>query len=69
MLSPAEAVAAYTWLRVSAIAAHLDTSTDTVLRLIASGDLPAIKLGGEYRVDPKEFAAWIERRRVKVDAT
>lgn len=49
-------------LTVAAVARRLNVSERTVWRLIASGELPALRLGGPgkaTRVDPDELARWL----------
>lgn len=36
---------------------------EAVLRLLRAGDLPGFKVGRRWRVDPADFASWIERRK------
>lgn len=39
---------------VAELAAKLSVSEDTVRRMIASGRIPAMKVGRQYRIDPHE---------------
>lgn len=45
-------------LRVRDAARGLSVSERTVRRLIAKGELPALKVGGQVRVDAAELAAY-----------
>lgn len=46
-------------LSIRDVAARLSVSEKTVRRLIASGELPALKVGGRLRVDDGELRAWL----------
>src|SRR5215211_8456845 len=48
-----------TLLNIPAVAARLDVSVPTVRRLIRRGDLPALRVGGQLRIDPHELEAWL----------
>lgn len=45
-------------LSVTATAEWLGVSEKTVRRLIASGVLPALRVGGQLRIDPNELDAY-----------
>lgn len=63
-----QAVAAFTYLRPSAIAERLDVSRSHVVELIRTGKLAAINISigqrPEYRVHPDELDAFLERQKV-----
>ena len=55
-------VADHRWLTVRETAALIRVSEDTVRRAIASGELPAVQLGGRgssIRIDEAELECWL----------
>jgi excisionase family DNA binding protein len=48
---------------IATVAERLDVSQDTVRRLIANGELTAIRIGSCVRVEAIEFESFLERRR------
>lgn len=46
---------------VAEVADHMRVSNMTVYRLIKAGDLPAIRVGKNYRIRGKELADYIDR--------
>jgi excisionase family DNA binding protein len=48
---------------ISTVADRLDVSKDTVRRLIASGDLTAIRIGSSVRVAAAELESFVKGRR------
>jgi excisionase family DNA binding protein len=44
------------------LAARLALSRPTIYRLCEDGTIPAMKIGGSWRVDPDEFDRWLARR-------
>jgi excisionase family DNA binding protein len=54
-------------LEVSHVAHRLSLSEDYVRDLIKAKQLPAIRFGVRYRVDPADLEAFIEARRVARD--
>ncbi len=48
---------------------HLSVSTATVYRLIARGELQALQVGRQYRVEPDALEAYKERRRAQAGTT
>jgi len=47
-------------------AAHLlHVSTKTLQRMIRSGDLPALKVGGQWRLRESQLVNWIQSREGK----
>jgi excisionase family DNA binding protein len=46
-------------LNVRSVADRLSVSEKTVRRLIESGRLPAVRVGGQVRIDPDELEAWL----------
>lgn len=51
-------------LTVAQVAERLAVHPMTVTRLVARGDLGAIRVGGQLRIDPGEFDAYLDRQRV-----
>jgi excisionase family DNA binding protein len=50
-------------LTVGQVALQLGIHPATAYRLVQSGDLPAAKIGGSIRIDPRRLAAWLEERQ------
>ena len=48
---------------------HLRVSTATVYRLIARGELAALQVGRQYRVEPEALAAYKAQRRARAAGT
>ncbi len=46
-------------LTVQETAERLAVSVDTIRRLIARGELPALKVGKQIRLDPLELEKWV----------
>lgn len=51
---------------VDIAAAQLAVSRRTIYRLVASGDLPAVRVGERLRFRPAEIDAYLERDREAV---
>lgn len=51
------------------VAFYLHVSARTVRRMIASGDLPASKVGGSVRIDPADLSAFVSESRVEPKKT
>lgn len=51
------------WLSVADIAGYLGVSDYVVATTLRRGDLPAVKVGREWRVAKMDFEAWLNRRR------
>ncbi|HEX9145196.1 MAG TPA: helix-turn-helix domain-containing protein [Candidatus Binatia bacterium] len=49
-------------LTLSEAARLLQVSTRTLHRMIRSGDLPALKVGGQWRVRETQLQQWVEQR-------
>ena len=47
-------------LSVTEVAARLGVSRDTVLRLVAKGSLPALRVGQQWRVSEEDLTLYIE---------
>jgi len=54
-------------LTVTEVAAALRVSTMTVYRLIRSGDLPAFRVGRNYRIRREDLDAYLHAGAVQVD--
>jgi putative molybdopterin biosynthesis protein len=50
------------WLTPEEVAAELRVSLDTVYRLIRSATLPALEVGGQYRIARTDLDAFTARR-------
>lgn len=53
------------WLTVADVAEHLEINAQTARRMMRRGDIPAHKIGGEYKVWKEEYAEWLEAQRVR----
>ena len=51
------------WLNVADIAGFMDVSAYVVTGVLRSGDLPAVKMGREWRVSRHDFERWINAQR------
>jgi excisionase family DNA binding protein len=51
-------------LKILQVAMELGLAPKTIRKLIARGELRAIRLGRQWRVDTDDLAVFIERRRV-----
>jgi excisionase family DNA binding protein len=49
-------------LRIPEAAQRLGLGRSTIYELIASGDLPAVRIGRAVRVPASRLAAWVERQ-------
>jgi len=49
-------------LTLSEAAQLLHISTRTLHRMIQNGDLPALKVGGQWRVRESQLQRWVEHR-------
>ena len=50
-------------LRTVEVAVALDVSPDTVRRLVADGDLPALRIGGALQFRHEDVAAYLDAAR------
>lgn len=57
------------WLSVADICEYMDVSPFVVTRLLRAGDLPAVKVGREWRVSAIDFEAWLNAQRSASEAT
>lgn len=56
------------WLTVADVAQELEINVQTARRMMRRGDIPAFKIGGEYRVKIEEYADWLEAQRVRPES-
>ncbi len=49
------------FLSITEVADQLGVSHQTIRKLISSGDLVAYRVGGSWRIDPKDLADYLER--------
>lgn len=54
---------------VAHVARRLSMSQEHVRRLIRGGQLPAIRLGCRWRIDPRDLEDFINRQRTAAAAT
>ena len=50
------------WLGPKQIAVRLGSCEATVTLMLRRGDIPAVRVGRRWRVDPAVFAAWLAGR-------
>lgn len=43
---------------------YLKVKSRTLYRLIRSGDLPAVRVGRQWRIRRRDLEAWVDARRV-----
>ena len=55
-------------LTLNEAAELLQVSTRTLQRMIHSGDMPALKVGGQWRVREAQLRQWVENREGSVRA-
>jgi excisionase family DNA binding protein len=54
-------------LTVAEVAATMRVSNMTVYRLIKTGELPALRVGKNYRIRESDVDAYLENRSVQVE--
>ena len=52
------------WLSVADICEYMEVSTFVVTRVLRSGELPAVKMGREWRVSRTDFEDWLNAQRL-----
>lgn len=52
---------------VAEVAAHMRVSNMTVYRLIKSGQLPALRVGKNFRIRGRDLVAYLEASRTRVE--
>ncbi len=53
------------WLSVADICEYMEVSTFVVTRTLRSGELPAVKMGREWRVARRDFEDWLNAQRME----
>jgi excisionase family DNA binding protein len=51
------------WLSVADLCEYMDVSTFVVTRVLRSGELPAVKMGREWRIARQDFEDWLNAQR------
>jgi len=54
-------------LTVAEVATHMRVSNMTVYRLIKSGQLPALRVGKNFRIRGRDIAAYLDASRTHVE--
>lgn len=52
------------WLSVADICEYMDVSPYVVTRVLRSGEMPAVKMGREWRVARHDFEDWLNAQRL-----
>ena len=52
------------WLTVADICEYMDVSTYVVTRMLRAEELPAVKMGREWRVARGDFEDWLNAQRL-----
>jgi excisionase family DNA binding protein len=52
------------WLAVADICEYMDVSPFVVTRVLRSGELPAVKMGREWRISRVDFEDWLNAQRL-----
>ena len=55
------------FLTMEEVLAYLKVTSRTVYRLIKVGDLPAVRLGRQWRFRRTDLDAWLDRQRINVN--
>ena len=50
-------------LTIEEVLAYLKVTSRTIYRLIRTGDLPAMRVGRQWRFRRRDLDAWIDRQR------
>ena len=48
------------------VVAYLNVTPRTIYRLIRTGELPAIRIGHQWRIRQSDLDEWLDRQRVAV---
>lgn len=51
------------FLTLAEAAAQLRLSRNTIYKLCRSGELPAVKVGRQWRIRSRDFATWLDNSR------
>jgi excisionase family DNA binding protein len=52
------------WLSVADVCEYMDVSPFVVTRVLRSGELPAVKMGREWRISRVDFEDWLNAQRL-----
>lgn len=52
------------WLSVADICEYMDVSPFVVTRVLRAGELPAVKMGREWRIARGDFEDWLNAQRL-----
>ena len=52
------------FLTTEEVLGYLNTTPRTIYRLIRSGELPAVRIGRQWRFRRADLDAWVERQRL-----
>jgi len=52
------------WLSVADVCEYMDVSPFVVTRMLRAGDLPAVKMGREWRISRADFEEWLNAQRL-----
>ena len=55
-------------LTVKEVAALLRVSTQTLYKMLEQGQIPAVKVGSQWRFDGDKINAWIERQGARASS-
>lgn len=62
MISRASLETSNRMLTIKEVAEYLSVHEKTIYRLVKSGELPALRVGGQWRFEKKVLDAWIQNR-------
>lgn len=65
----ASAAESLEFMTTEEVVACLRVNARTVYRLIQAGDLPAVRVGRQWRIRRRDLDGWLERGRVPACAT
>ena len=54
------------FLTIEEVRGYLNVNPRTIYRLIRSGELPAVRIGRQWRFRRSDLDDWVDRRRSKV---
>ena len=57
------------FLTTEEVLGYLKTTPRTIYRLIRSGELPAVRIGRQWRFRRADLDAWVERQRSPMQST
>ena len=66
-LLPAPSVPVEAFLTPSEVLIRLRVNVRTLYRLMSHGDLPAVRIGRQWRVRPSDFELWLRRQEQHAD--